>query len=55
MRVGLFNFNRVSYQYYKDRLGEEEAVKAGELDALEEESVATNTALRQILQGIATS
>lgn len=39
VRKGLFNFDEVEYQYYRDRLGEEEAVKAGDLDALEEGSI----------------
>lgn len=38
-RKGMFNFGNVSYQYFKDRLGEEEALKTGELDALEESSI----------------
>ncbi|WP_370681936.1 extracellular solute-binding protein [Comamonas sp. GB3 AK4-5] len=36
VRRGMFNFDRVVYQYFRDRLGEEEALKVGELDALEE-------------------
>jgi microcin C transport system substrate-binding protein len=36
VRRGMFNFDRVTYQYFRDRLGEEEALKVGELDALEE-------------------
>ena len=39
VRKGMFNFDEVEYSYYRDRLGEEEAVKAGELDALEEASI----------------
>jgi microcin C transport system substrate-binding protein len=38
-RVGMFNFGSVTYQYFKDRLGEEESFKAGGLDALEEASI----------------
>lgn len=39
VRKGMFNFDEVEYLYYRDRLGEEEAVKAGDLDALEEFSI----------------
>jgi microcin C transport system substrate-binding protein len=39
VRKGMFNYDRVSYQYFKDRLGEEESFKAGALDALEEGSI----------------
>ena len=39
VRRGMFNFGSVSYQYFKDRLGEEESLKAGMLDALEEGSI----------------
>ncbi len=39
VRKGMFNFDEVEYQYYRDRLGEEEALKAGSLDALEEGSI----------------
>ena len=39
VRRGMFNYDTVSYQYFRDRLGEEEALKAGELDALEEGSI----------------
>jgi microcin C transport system substrate-binding protein len=39
VRKGMFNFDEVEYIYYRDRLGEEEAVKAGDLDALEEGSI----------------
>ncbi|MDR1969695.1 MAG: extracellular solute-binding protein [Burkholderiaceae bacterium] len=38
-RKGMFNFDRVNYEYFKDRVGEEEALKAGALDALEEGSI----------------
>jgi microcin C transport system substrate-binding protein len=38
-RKGMFNFGRVTYDYFKDRVGEEEALKAGGLDALEEGSI----------------
>lgn len=38
-RKGMFNFGEVSYQYFKDRLGEEESLKTGGLDALEEGSI----------------
>jgi microcin C transport system substrate-binding protein len=38
VRKGMFNFDTVSYQYFKDRLGEEEAFKAGGLTAIEEPS-----------------
>lgn len=39
VRKGMFNFDEVEYTYYRDRLGEEEAIKAGDLDALEESSI----------------
>lgn len=39
VRKGMFNFGRVNYEYFKDRIGEEEALKAGALDALEEGSI----------------
>ena len=39
VRKGMFNFDEIEYLYYRDRLGEEEAVKAGDLDALEETSI----------------
>lgn len=39
VRRGMFNFDEVQYVYYRDRLGEEEALKAGDLDALEETSI----------------
>ncbi|WP_213954887.1 MULTISPECIES: extracellular solute-binding protein [unclassified Variovorax] len=39
VRKGMFNFGEVSYQYFKDRLGEEESLKTGALDALEETSI----------------
>ena len=39
VRKGMFNYDEVSYQYFRDKLGEEEALKAGELDALEEGSI----------------
>ena len=39
VRRGMFNFDQVSYQYFRDRLGEEESVKAGAVDALEEGSI----------------
>ncbi|MDM0041062.1 extracellular solute-binding protein [Variovorax sp. J22G21] len=39
VRKGMFNFGEVSYQYFKDKLGEEESLKAGALDALEEASL----------------
>ncbi|MFT3720957.1 extracellular solute-binding protein [Pseudorhodoferax sp.] len=38
-RKGMFNFGRVDYEYFKDRVGEEESLKAGALDALEEASI----------------
>ena len=39
VRKGMFNYATVSYQYFKDRLGEEESFKAGMFDALEERSI----------------
>ena len=39
VRKGMFNFGSVSYQYFKDKLGEEESLKAGSLDAMEEGSI----------------
>lgn len=39
VRKGMFNYGSVNYQYFKDRLGEEESLKAGSLDALEESSI----------------
>jgi microcin C transport system substrate-binding protein len=39
VRKGMFNYDEISYQYFRDKLGEEEALKAGELDALEEGSI----------------
>lgn len=39
VRKGMFNFGEVSYDYFKDRIGEEESLKAGGLDALEEGSI----------------
>ncbi|MDM0035220.1 extracellular solute-binding protein [Variovorax sp. J22P271] len=39
VRKGMFNFDEVSYQYFRDRLGEEESMKVGALDALEEGSI----------------
>ncbi|MDN8616024.1 extracellular solute-binding protein [Variovorax ginsengisoli] len=39
VRKGMFNFDKVSYQYFRDRLGEEESIKVGALDALEETSI----------------
>lgn len=39
VRRGMFNFDRVRYEYFKDRLGEEESLKVGALDALEEASI----------------
>lgn len=39
VRRGMFNFDRVRYEYFKDRLGEEESLKVGALDALEESSI----------------
>ena len=39
VRRGMFNFDRVHYEYFKDRLGEEESLKVGALDALEEGSI----------------
>lgn len=39
VRKGMFNYDEVIYQYFRDKLGEEEALKAGELDALEEGSI----------------
>ncbi|KQP06379.1 extracellular solute-binding protein [Pseudorhodoferax sp. Leaf265] len=39
VRRGMFNFDRVRYEYFKDRLGEEESLKVGALDALEEGSI----------------
>lgn len=41
VRRGMFNFDRVTYQYFRDRLGEEEALKVGELDALEEYGISS--------------
>lgn len=39
VRRGMFNFDRVRYEYFKDRLGEEESLKVGAIDALEEGSI----------------
>ncbi|KQX87527.1 extracellular solute-binding protein [Variovorax sp. Root473] len=39
VRKGMFNYDTVSYQYFKDALGEEESLKAGALDAMEERSI----------------
>ena len=39
VRKGMFNFDTVTYQYFRDKLGEEESLKAGMLDALEETSI----------------
>lgn len=39
VRRGMFNFDQVVYDYYKDRIGEEEAFKIGSSDALEERSI----------------
>ncbi|HYW57264.1 MAG TPA: extracellular solute-binding protein [Polaromonas sp.] len=39
VRKGMFNFDRVTYLYFRDKLGEEESLKAGGLDALEESSI----------------
>lgn len=39
VRRGMFNFEEVSYQYFRDKLGEEESLKAGALSALEETSI----------------
>ena len=39
VRRGMFNFEDVSYQYFRDKLGEEESLKAGALSALEETSI----------------
>ncbi|GAB3484035.1 ABC transporter substrate-binding protein [Polaromonas eurypsychrophila] len=39
VRKGMFNYGTVNYQYFKDKLGEEESLKAGMLDALEESSI----------------
>jgi microcin C transport system substrate-binding protein len=39
VRKGMYNFDKVSYQYFRDRLGEEESFKVGEFDALEEASL----------------
>ncbi|WP_414987149.1 extracellular solute-binding protein [Acidovorax sp.] len=39
VRRGMFNFDTVTYLYFRDRLGEEEALKVGELDALEETGI----------------
>jgi microcin C transport system substrate-binding protein len=39
VRKGMFNFDEVSYQYFRDKLGEEESLKAGALSALEETSI----------------
>ncbi len=41
VRKGMFNFDEVSYLYFRDKLGEEEALKTGELDALEETSISS--------------
>ncbi|MFT3776831.1 MAG: extracellular solute-binding protein [Ottowia sp.] len=38
-RKGMFNYGRVTYEYFKDRVSEEESLKAGALDALEEGSI----------------
>ena len=39
VRKGMFNFDQVTYQYFRDKLGEEESLKAGVLDALEETAI----------------
>ncbi len=39
VRKGMFNFDTVTYLYFRDKLAEEESLKAGELDALEETSI----------------
>ena len=39
VRKGMFNFGEVDYLYFRDRVGEEESAKAGELDAIEERSI----------------
>lgn len=39
VRRGMFNFGSVTYLYFRDRLGEEEALKVGDLDALEETGI----------------
>ena len=39
VRKGMFNFDEISYQYFRDKLGEEESLKAGALSALEETSI----------------
>jgi microcin C transport system substrate-binding protein len=37
-RVGMFNFERITYRYYKDELVRMEALKAGEIDMIQENS-----------------
>ncbi|RCS59884.1 ABC transporter substrate-binding protein [Parvibium lacunae] len=37
-RVGMFNFERIRYRYYKDTLTRMEALKAGEIDLIQENS-----------------
>ncbi len=39
VRRGMFNFGEVDYHYFRDRVGEEESIKAGEIDAIEEGSI----------------
>ena len=39
VRKGMFNFDEVTYVYFRDRLSEEEALKVGDLDAMEETSI----------------
>lgn len=37
-RKGMFNFERITYRYYKDTLGRMEGLKAGEIDLIQENS-----------------
>lgn len=39
VRKGMFNFDKVTYLYFRDRLSEEEALKVGDLDAMEETGI----------------
>ncbi|MCW8207833.1 ABC transporter substrate-binding protein [Verminephrobacter aporrectodeae subsp. tuberculatae] len=39
VRRGMFNFDEVHYQYYRDALGQEEALKVGDIDAMEETGI----------------
>jgi microcin C transport system substrate-binding protein len=37
-RIGMFNFDRITYRYYKDTLTRMEGLKAGEIDLIQENS-----------------